>query len=309
MGTPLGGSAFFLAVPWERVPPYQHVYAVTNRHVLEPRQGVGALVLRLNLKAGGVETVETNLDEWLSPTSGDDIAVRLCHLDQAIFDYGWEPIQMVITDEVIAEQQLGIGDEVFSAGRFLDIESPTGNRPVLRAGQIAAIPPVSVVVTSTRSQESYLVEMRSRTGFSGSAVYAFIDPSSAGQWVQRKGSTLVTKNFQMEYPVLRGPWILGVHWGTMPVAGPDAFDLETRRPASYGSGIAAVVPGQTLRKFILEDERLKKIRREVEAEYLSRPHAVEESASVAGPETDNPSHREDFMRLLGAASKEKPPAS
>ncbi len=36
-GDQAGGTGFLLSIPSERVPPLHHVYAITNRHVIEKR--------------------------------------------------------------------------------------------------------------------------------------------------------------------------------------------------------------------------------------------------------------------------------
>jgi hypothetical protein len=316
MGRPTGGSAFFVSVPWESETKYVHVYAVTNRHVIRPKKGDGALVMRLNLKSGGTDIIETKEDEWQSPASGDDIAVRQCFPDQGKFECGWDKVETIVTEEIIALHNLGIGDDVYSYGRFLDVDNGAANRPVMRFGHVAAMPPVPVLVEPGKYQDSYLVEMRSRTGFSGSAVYILFEPQMMGEFVDRPIHRTLGEGLEaLQKLKIFGPWILGIHWGQMPVVGPDAFDMELRRPASYGSGISAVVPGTRLREFLLEDENLKRVRKQVEDEWHARQHATQESAaetvepfrqkdSVA-PESDNPSHKEDFKRLLNAAAKTK----
>lgn len=159
---------------------------------------------------------------------------------------------------------------------------------------MAAVP---IRWNKTWSQPSYLVEMRSRTGFSGSAVYIYIDPSHAGQIVNRPATYDTTTNVKFSVPRICGPWLLGVHWAQLPVSGPDATEAERTEPKSYASGVSAVVPGQILKRFLLEDEQLKRERKVIEDEWKSRPHAVLETAAEVAPPTDNPSHKEDFTRL------------
>src|SRR5256885_1315760 len=88
-GTPTGGSVFFVGVPWETRPDISFVYGVTNRHVIEPKTGRSALVVRANLRGGGTDTILTNADEWHSPKSGDDLAVRLMSFDSHRFRIEW----------------------------------------------------------------------------------------------------------------------------------------------------------------------------------------------------------------------------
>src|SRR2546423_5517243 len=65
-GTPTGGSVFFVGVPWETRPDISFVYGVTNRHVIEPKTGRSALVVRAHLRGGGTDTILSQSHEWHS---------------------------------------------------------------------------------------------------------------------------------------------------------------------------------------------------------------------------------------------------
>src|SRR5205823_6633926 len=167
----------------------------------------------------------------------DDIAVRLMSFKQH-HDKSTVSLNSFLDDAIIDDNDLGIGDEVYSIGRFLDIDGSKVNRPVVRFGNVSLLTPtvpVQVRGPSKGFQDSYLVEMRSRTGFSGSPMLLYIPP-------------LVMGSFNRKKPVhsgkWHGPWLMGVHWGQLPVVGPDAQALGKQVPLHWGSGMSAVVPAE-----------------------------------------------------------------
>jgi hypothetical protein len=130
-----------------------------------------------------------------------------------------------------------------------------------------------------RSQESIAVEMRSRTGFSGSPVAVYRTPA-----------TVISVEIPREYYEF---WaLLGVNWG---------YILDEDGENTYLNG---VVPSWKILE-LLEEPRLKAKQKEAEAKL--RDHHAKDKSSVAQsfaapPVADaNPKHREDFNSLLGAA--------
>ena len=111
--------------------------------------------------------------------------------------------------------------------------------------------------------------MRSRTGFSGSPVLIYIEPLSP-RMVDLGDKThqeLMRRRFG-------GPWLLGVHWGQLPITGPDGADDE----GAASSAMITVVPYSALSALLLEDERVIEQRREYEEASQRGVHAVAESA-------------------------------
>jgi S1-C subfamily serine protease/tetratricopeptide (TPR) repeat protein len=70
--------AFWFTTP-RPVPAYGHLYAVTNKHVIDD----GFCVLRLNQKAGGTDKIITQPEEWKNHPDGDDLTGG-CHPSPAI---------------------------------------------------------------------------------------------------------------------------------------------------------------------------------------------------------------------------------
>jgi len=80
-GVRFGGSGFLVHVP-SRHQGMIHVYAVTNKHVLDR----GHYVLRLNTEDGLSEVIETRPDSWFLHPDGEDVAV-------APIDVGGKPFR------------------------------------------------------------------------------------------------------------------------------------------------------------------------------------------------------------------------
>jgi hypothetical protein len=110
----------------------------------------------------------------------------------------------LITPEILAAHQVGYGDDIFMIGRFLNLQG-TKNKlaHAVRLGNISSMEqPIWNSVTNN-DQESFAVEMRSRTGFSGSPVAVYrSDQKVPIAPDERRGSP--TENWW---------WLLGVNWG------------------------------------------------------------------------------------------------
>ena len=214
--------------------------------------------------------------------------------DQTIWQYAHVDFSEVnCTGEVLREYQLGPGDDIFSVGRFVDIHGGQQNTPLIRSGIIASKGLVSVRTDSGLpwgEEECWIVEMRSRTGFSGSPVYAYIPPWQADfiEAPKRKYG-----NF------FYGPWLLGIHSSQIP-GGHDE--------RSAGSGMVAVVPCSALEELLMRDDKVRQERAAYEDRFVDAPTAMAESMALP-TKADNPQHREDFNRLLDAAVAKKEPSS
>jgi len=83
---------------------------------------------------------------------------------------------------------VGVGDNVFMIGLFIDHNGVSTDVPSARFGNISMLPnPKATIEQPTGYQsESYVVDMHSRTGFSGSPVYVYRtfgnDLTSSGEY-------------------------------------------------------------------------------------------------------------------------------
>lgn len=297
-GRPTGGTGFIINVPCSYNRKFIHRYVVTNQHVIADDE---TPAIRFNTVDGGVDIVETQYSDWVIPVSPED--------DIAVWHYPPQPhhqhisqmLDLIADEDTIREYSFGYGDDVFTLGRFIDVDNQQRNYPVARFGIVAAMPEVPIPSGGGVNKMVYLIEMRSRSGFSGSPVFIYLPPLP-NLWDNGRRELHQTRQD------FNRPWILGIQSGQMPVSGPEAFAAESgdREIAQqYGSGISTVVPGYKLKKFLLEDEQLIKDRQRVEEREIERGVMFEESASIE-PDS-NPSHKEDFTNLVSAAAKRKQP--
>lgn len=168
------GTAFFVGRKTDAAPDRVFTYAITAKHVISAITGKGitAVLLRLNLKSGGARWIRTLAKDWLSHPSDAtvDVAVTYFGFDEAL-DHKFFPLEGAATMPVIAKERIDVGDEVFLSGLFAPHAGRNSNIPIIRVGNIAAMPHEKVS-TKLGDIDAYLVEARSIGGLSGSPVFA-----------------------------------------------------------------------------------------------------------------------------------------
>ena len=85
-------------------------------------------------------------------------------------DFKVVPLEMFLSDEIIQQKRIGLGDEVFITGLFAHASGSQRNQPIVRMGNIAMIPS-EPIPTDLGSIEAYLIEARSIGGLSGSPAF------------------------------------------------------------------------------------------------------------------------------------------
>jgi hypothetical protein len=197
-----GGTGFFYGV--EIKPDAYSLYLVTNRHIVTSDTGTRPIYLQINTKDGESKTVTIEIEDedWLFHPDGSDIAVHHLNIDPEIFDIGFIRKGIdIITLDMINRFNFGPGDEVYMIGRFVGMDKRNRVMPIVRYGHISSMPVDIIHPISHLKEESFIVDMHSRSGFSGSPV--FIQFSNR---IERHGS------------VMSGFWsgdnLLGINWGT-----------------------------------------------------------------------------------------------
>ena len=136
-GERAGGSGFLVSIPSKIYTDISHRYAVTNSHVIREGQSP---VIRMNTEHGAMDVLEYEIDDWTHHPDGDDIAVCPLQIDRKHFIYRTVDEEIFLSEEDIKEEDLGIGDEVFMIGRFVDHEGKQNNTPSIRFGNISMMP-------------------------------------------------------------------------------------------------------------------------------------------------------------------------
>jgi len=247
-----GATGFFYGEKSEANPLFPHLYAVTNRHVVF-RDGMEEPVLRINTKEGGFWTLPTKRSDWTGHPNGDDIAICPVRFDISLYEIDFFERGIIIDDEFIKKFNVGAGDDVVMIGRFRTHAGKKKNLPTVRFGNIAAMNEEPLYNQFTQlKQESYIIEMRSMSGYSGSPVVLLIpdmsfrwcNPPSGGDGIFVTGA---------DYKGL-----LGINWGHI-VYKEKAKDIETERTLviEMDSAMAGVVPVSKLMDLIDSEEMIE----------------------------------------------------
>jgi hypothetical protein len=275
-----GGSGFIVGVPgfgdgWlipgatcPRPGVIYHAYAVTNRHVVKKRNTSepSSPVIRLNQDSGKTDILPLTVDDWFTAeeliSEDHDIAVvPINHQDY--YAYRFIPTDAFLTKEISTRYDVGIGDVVFMVGRFVGHDGRQRNEPSTRWGHVSSMPVEHVHHPSNRNgkQESFLVEMHSISGYSGSPVIVRPFPESILR-VDYYGSPTNTHMMMptRDDPIQTGgPWLLGVDWGY----------INNHEQRDNNTGISGVVPAWHLLK-LLNSDKLREQRRKQQKEELDR---------------------------------------
>ncbi len=288
----LAGTTFFVARKAGDT-GLVYTYAVTAAHVILAIVKRGTKpIIRINLKAGGSRWIET--DAWaVHPnfnTEHVDVAFTAFVLDVEA-DHKSYPIEGLASPETLRNNEIGVGDDVFLTGLFYPHSGSSRNIPIVRVGNIAAMPEEPV---STRMGEmnAYLIETRSIGGLSGSPVFLNLG-------FHRVIAGEVRANIKPQHTF----FMLGLMHGHFELPALNATaQPELRERLNMGIGI--VVPANKIHEALsqsgvlrLEAEKTKKMR-DQQASVV--PDSIEK---VEVNEADHPFTKEDFESALKKVSR------
>jgi hypothetical protein len=137
-----------------------------------------------------------------------------------------------LPSEEFTKEAIGLGSEIAIVGLFRSHYGKNKNVPIVRVGNIAALPGEPVLTSYTGYVSAYLIEARSIAGLSGSPVFALPDPAATVAKALRTGK------------MGQGAALLGLMHGhfDVPNLNEDVVS-DTSAPAqSVHSGIGIVIP-------------------------------------------------------------------
>ncbi len=260
-GVRTGGSGFLVGVPSEGLSEtlgseIMFLYAVTNKHVADTNS-----VIRMNTKQGLKTIMPIDERAWVHHPDGDDISACVISFDPNEYRFRYIDRKEFITKNIIDSMQIGPGDDVFTVGRFVNHEGQQRNLPTVRFGNISQMPIEPIVQNTGFNQESFLVEIKSIGGYSGSPVFVQIPIFSNRQIENWMPSTMFSFNTQPIFGGLmsHGPWLLGVDWGHIndwsPVLNENGKPTNAnpkQAQVKLNTGMAAVVPAWKLAQLLDE---------------------------------------------------------
>jgi hypothetical protein len=229
-GERFGGCGFLVGYPTQFSPSAQYVYAVANYHVAIAG---GCPVVRVNTMDGGVDILEFDVSDWTCiPRKGGDLAAVLVTMSPN-HDAAQIDVRTGITQAESKDNFFGPGDDVFMIGRFIDHDGGQTNMPAVRFGNISTRPaPLQGTSNSDGSVEYFCLDMHSRSGFSGAAVFCY---RTTGSNIEDAftGTTTYSPT------VLR---LLGIHCGQFPEEMELVEQDGTKRSITGYSGMTYVLP-------------------------------------------------------------------
>ena len=226
---------------------------------------------------------------------GLDVAVSpILRLRRSVHAAAAVGIPTLLTAAEEEKDDIGEADDVFMVGRFIDYDGEKTNIPAFRFGHISIKEAILKQETDFKGR-SIVVDMHSRTGYSGSPVFVYRTP----------GSSFPEKDHFITGNMLR---LLGIHWGQFR----EPWDVKDKPPKNGKranfykrdpqyvealSGMTCVVPAQAIIDLLLNDKNLiamreeeeKRIAPDVEEELMKRPQAETASKEPDAPtKTDTP---------------------
>ena len=257
-------------------------------------------------------TLAVDRAEWISKQNWYDLAIADITVDEKIHKIFKISTEMISSLDDLQAGGVGAGSDVFMIGRYVDHDGGATNQPTVRSGHISAMPQVIARKVGGDGMPSYLLDMHSRSGYSGSPVFVY-QPNT-----KLKGGTL---------SMVGGPGflkLLGVHARQFP----EMLEIHTKKPKEKSlqankrrkvtvpepakqyikawSGMTLAVPASAIME-LLDMPNLKEPRDKALGEYRETAANAPVPEFSEPPTTDeNPLHREDFNSLLDAAVQPPP---
>lgn len=229
-------------------------YIITAKHVIvaiKEKSKDGKAILRVNLKNGSFDYVETMADDWFSnPDEPSDVAILSWSPPSTeIYEITHIMSDMIQTENVKHFEKACVGDDVFIVGLFANHTGKKRNTPIVRAGNIAMLPDKDEKIENRYfgDMEAYLIESRSIGGLSGSPVYVHMtDPR-------------IDENGHVLYLQMRYIYLLGLIHGHYDIELPQKDNIveDSVRKEAINMGVAIVVPSQKIKDVLYHPEIIK----------------------------------------------------
>lgn len=232
-GVPKGGTGFLVGRPGETAADLK-LYVVTNRHVAK-----SAHVLRFH-PFGRTYFVDVASSKWIYHSNLDDIAAICLRVDEPS-GVPVVPTGAFITKNFVREYGVRPGMEAFMMGRLVGRDGLQQTNPSVRFGHLAMMPD-GIRRDDGILQESFLVDLFSLAGYSGSPVFLF----------ETQHHFPGDKEFRFH-----GVRLLGINWGfyrrpEKVWAGADETKTDTGHWVDANSGFACVIPSWKILELLEE---------------------------------------------------------
>jgi hypothetical protein len=219
-----------------------HVRAALEKKIAESERSTGEipeLAVRMNMADGTAQSFSLKDAEWWEhPQDETDVTLTPFCFQQTLTDQFVLPLFGSIintcTKDHLRAMGAGLGQEVAIVGLFSYHSKTSRNVPIIRTGNIAAMPNEKVY-TDFGYVEGFLVEARSISGLSGSPVFVNLSDGSIYQHFQKNDGII---DFG-RYPLLG---LMQAHWE---LAAPTEKRLGAIQEGLH-TGIGVVIPIQKI---------------------------------------------------------------
>jgi hypothetical protein len=205
----------------------------------------------LNNTSGKKEAINLTESDWFDHPNGEDLAMCLLPGMRNEIRFRSVSDRYILQELYAGLGHADIGDEVLMLSRFGPLEGKEGNMPFVRFGNISAVPGDPIhQIDRNYDQSSYVVEMRSLSGLSGSPVFLY-QPYVSVEDIKTELDK--SRSAEDESPWLVQlkmctPVLLGINWGSLnincePIKDPGGALIGTVRG---NSGFGCIVPGWKL---------------------------------------------------------------
>jgi hypothetical protein len=205
--------------------------------------------------------------------------------------------QGFIPNEQFEKATIGLGAEVAIIGLFRSHYGTNQNVPVVRVGNISAMPGEPIFTKYAGHIKAYLIEARSISGLSGSPVLVVPD-SAILLAAAMKGHVLMEQ----------GCALLGLMHGHFDVRNlnEDVVTEEDAPERSVHTGMGVVVPLSKIIETVNHPDLIE-MRKTTAKRLREEKGATADVVADDVPVSDaNPRHLEDFTRLVDVAARKRP---
>jgi hypothetical protein len=240
------GTGFFVRM---ETPHTRFYYGVTNHHVIRD----GSTIIRINTYNGGARYMPFKLDDWHfiaapkdaskpldAPKPLDDVCAVPIYMSDNPRDidfhletdhYDSIPTNIFLTETAIEPEQIGLGENAFMIGLFAQHDGGRRNVPSARFGNLAMLADEAAPIENGYFRRPmHVIDMRSRTGFSGSPVFIYRTPQDdlTGIVVPKRDETPDRDNRNPE-TLLK---LIGIHAGQFQdyIVAQKAKDVRKKTP-------------------------------------------------------------------------------
>jgi hypothetical protein len=232
------GTGFLVGWPVPDHPEFPHSMMLTAKHVIagiDQYSDDKKVWMRLNTEGGGATWFESRTEQWLDLTSGVDCVALPWWPEgptHGLEITQWHLHEGVATKEEMDREGLGIGDEVFMVGLFRNHVGRDRNEPIIRVGNIAALPADPIHTRAFGNMRAILIEARSIGGLSGSPVFVHMG------FQRVEGGRVKTYDGERPFRLLG---LIHGHWDAMETE-PDMAEAVPWAGEKVNMGIAIVTP-------------------------------------------------------------------